>query len=102
MSDGIRINDASLEISPDALDALIKKQGASVTVTKLDLSVSPAALTTLLRGLAPEGAAAPAVEMSDGRLQVTAERDGKPMGLDLQVGGLRVEITGEGLRLVSG
>lgn len=99
MADGIRIQDAALEISPAGLEALINKQGAEVRVTKIDLSVSPEALNTLLAGLAPEGTASPSAQVSDGRIQVSGEREGKRMALDLQVGSLRVEITAAGIRL---
>ncbi len=102
MADGIRINDAALEISPAGLEALVNQQGASVTLTKIDLSISPEALATLLARFAPEGEPAPTAEVSDGRLQVSTTREGKPMSLDLQVGGLRLEFTTAGLRLVSG
>lgn len=101
MADGIRINDVSLEISPAGVEALVNKRGADITVTRLDLSVSPEALNTLLAGLAPQGTAPPSVTLSDGRAQVSAERDGKRMGLDLQLGGMRLEISAGGLRLVS-
>ena len=102
MADGIRIHDAALEISPAGLEALVNHQGAAVTLTKIDLSISPEALATLLAGLAPADEPAPTAEVSEGRLQLSATREGKPMSLDLQVGGLRLEITAEGLRLVSG
>lgn len=101
MADGIRINDASLEISPESLAALVNKQSASVTVSKLDLSVSPEALATLLQGLAPEGTPPPTVQVGDGSLQVAGEKDGRRMGLDLQMGSLRLQFTAEGLRLTS-
>ncbi len=102
MADGIRIQDAALEISPEGLQALVNRQGADIRVTRLDLAVSQEALNTLLTGLAPEGSAPPSVTVTDGRLQLSGERDGKRMGLDLQVGGFRVELTAGGLRLVSG
>ena len=102
MADGIRINDAALEISPAGLEALVNRQGAAVTLTKIDLSISPEALTTLLAGLAPQGEPPPTAALSEGRLQVSTVREGKAMALDLQVGGLRLEITADGLRLVSG
>jgi hypothetical protein len=102
MADGIRIQDAALEISPSGLEALVNNQGAEVRVTKLDLAVSPEALNTLLRKFAPEGTAAPSATLGDGRVQVSAQQGGKTMGLDLSVGSLRVEITAAGIRLVSG
>jgi hypothetical protein len=101
VADGIRINDASVEISTGQLEALVKKQGAAVSVTKLDLSVTPEALATLLSAFAPEGTPPPAVELSEGRMLITGEREAKSLGLDLRLGGLRVEITAEGLHLVS-
>jgi hypothetical protein len=102
MADGIQIRDASFEISPEGVDALVNRTGAEVKVTRLDLSVSPEALNRLLAGVTPEGKPAPNVAVSDGRLQLNAERDGKRVGLDLQLGGLRLEFSAEGLRLVGG
>lgn len=102
MSDGIRINDAGIEISPEGLQALVNKQGAALRITKLDLSASPDALNTLLAGLTPEGQTPPTVEVSDGRLQFSARCDDKSVALDLQAAGLRLEFTADGLRLVTG
>jgi hypothetical protein len=101
MADGIRIHDAALEISPSGVEALVNREGAEIKVTKIDLSISPEAINTLLAGLAPEGAPVPAVAVSDGRLQVTGEREGKRLALDLQLGNLRLRITPEGLHLAS-
>lgn len=101
MADGIRINDASLEISPASLEAMVKKQGANLTLTHLDLTISPEALNTLLTAAAAEGRPAPSAAVSDGRLQVTGEAQGKRMSLDLRAGSLRLQITAEGLRLTS-
>jgi hypothetical protein len=101
MADGIRIQDAAIEISPEGLQSLLHKRGAAVTVSKLDLSVSPEALNTLIQGLTPEGTTPPTVECGDSGLVVTAEREGQPMALDLRVGGLRVEISAGGVRLVT-
>lgn len=99
--DGIRIQDVSLEIGQEGLDALLRKQGAQLKITSLDLQVTPEALNTLLAGLAPEGTAAPSAEVSDGRLRIDTERDGKHLQLDLQVGGFRLELSAEGVRLIS-
>src|SRR5438874_101228 len=101
MADGIRINDAAIEISPASLDALVKKQGAQLTVTNLDVSISPEALNTLLSTLAPAGEPAPSASVSDGRLQVTGAGGGKSVSVDLRVAGLKLQITSAGLRLVS-
>ena len=101
MADGIKIQDAAVEISGEGLQALLNHRGAEVTVTKLDLSVSPEALNTLLVGLAPEGVNAPSAECADGQLRLSAEKDGKPMALDLRVGGVRIELTTAGLRLTA-
>src|SRR5262245_41179727 len=102
MADGIRINDAALEISPSGLQALVNQQGAEVKITRLDLTVSPEALATLLSRMAPEGAPPPSAEVSDGRLLVTTEQPGKRTVIDLEVGGFRLELTSGGLRLVGG
>lgn len=101
MADGIRINDAALEISPAALDALVKGQGAQVTLTKVDLSISPEALNTILSAATPAGKPAPSASVSDGRLQVTAQNGDQRMALDIRAGSFRLQITGEGLRLVN-
>jgi hypothetical protein len=102
MADGIKIHDVAAEISPAGLEALVQQRGAEVTVTRLDLSVSQEALNVLLHGLAPEGAAAPSAQVDAAGLRLALEREGKPLSLDLQVGGLRLEFTGDGLRLASG
>jgi hypothetical protein len=99
---GIQIHNASLEVSPAGLEALVRKEGAEVRVTKLDLSISPEALNVLLAGMTPEGETPPQAAVSEGRLQVSGAREGKRMALDLQVGGLRVELGADGVRLVSG
>jgi len=101
MAEGIRINDAAVEISSAGLEALVNRQAAAVTVTRLDLSASPEALNALLAGLTPEGQAPPSVQVSDGRLQLSGAKDGKAFALDLQVGGFRLELSEAGLRLVS-
>jgi hypothetical protein len=101
MADGIRIQDAAVEISPEGLQALLDHRGAEVTVSRLDLSVSPEALNTLLAGLAPEGVTSPSAQCADGQLRISGEKDGKPMALDLRVGGVRIEITASGLRLTA-
>jgi len=99
--DGIRINDASLEISPTGLEALVNGQGAEVRVSRIDLSISPEALNTLVRGATPGSETAPSTELGDGRVRVRAEKDGKPVAFDLQIGALRLEITSGGIRVVS-
>jgi hypothetical protein len=99
MADGIQINDAALEISPAGLEALVTGKGAEVRVTKVDVSVSPEALNTLLSGLAPAGTSA---QVGDGSLQVTASHEGKRVLLDLALGGLQLELSPDGVRLVSG
>ena len=99
--DGIRIQDVSVEIGQEGLDALLRREGAQLKITSLDLQVSPDALNTLLAGLAPAGTTAPVATVTDGRLQVDAENDGKRLALDLQVGGFRLELSSGGVRLVS-
>jgi hypothetical protein len=101
MADGIRIQDAALEISPEGLQSLLQKRGAELTVSKLDLSVSQEALNTLLTGLTPEGTPSPTAECTDAGLLVRAEKDGQPLSLDLRVGGMRIEISAGGLRVVT-
>lgn len=101
MADGIRIRDAAVEISPEGLQSLLDRRGAEVTVTKLDLTVSPEALNALLTGLAPAGEPAPAAECGDGSLRVTGRKEGQAMALDLRVGSVRIELTPGGLRLTT-
>ena len=101
MADGIRIHDAEIEVSTDALESLLNKGGADVTVRKIDLSVTPEALNAVLRKATPAGNVPPTVESEDGRLVLKAEREGTLHRLDLQLGSLRLEISGEGVRLTS-
>ena len=101
MADGIRINDASVEISTGGLDALLNRQGADLTVRKIDLSVSSEALNTLLAKFAPEGAPTATAEISEGRAVVSSQKDGQTMRLDLQLGALRVTFGDDGIRLSS-
>jgi hypothetical protein len=100
MADGIRINDAALEIPAAGVSALVNREGADVRVTRLDISISPEALAALVAGLAPEGTT-PTAETGDGSLKVSGEKDGKRVGLELRCGALRLEIKSDGLRLVS-
>ena len=101
MADGIRIHDAEIEVTTGALESLLNRGGADVTVRKIDLSVTPDALNAVLRKATPPGNVAPTVESEEGRLVLQAEREGALHRLDLQLGSLRVEITGEGVRLTS-
>jgi len=100
--EGIVIHDAALEISEEGLGELAAKRGAEVTVTRLDLSLSPQTLNRLLKSATPRGRPAPRAQVSDGRLQLSLQQGGRKTGLDLQVGNLRVELSEAGLRLVSG
>jgi hypothetical protein len=99
---GICINDAEIELSPADLESLVRSQNTSVTLTKLDVSISPETLNRLLKGLSPVGRKPPSAAVSDGRLQVTAHPGGKNVALDFQVGTLRLELSADGIRLVSG
>ncbi len=101
MADGIRIHDAQIEVSTGALESLLNQGGADVTIRKIDLSVTPDALNAVLRKATPPGNVAPSVEAEDGRLVLQAEREGTLHRLDLQLGSLRLEISGEGVRLTS-
>ena len=101
MADGIRIHDAQIEVSTGALESLLNRGGADVTIRKIDLSVTPDALNAVLRKATPEGSVAPTVESEDGRLVLQAEREGTLHRLDLQLGSLRIEIGVEGVRLTS-
>lgn len=101
MADGIQIHDAQLDVSTSALESLLNKGGADVTVRKIDLSVTPDALNAVLRKATPPGNLAPTVESEDGRLVLQAEREGTLHRLDLHLGSLRIEIGAEGVRLTS-
>jgi hypothetical protein len=101
LAEGIRIDDAAIEISPEALEGLVNKRGGAVVLKRLDLAVSPEALTTLLQGLAPEGKPAPSVQVGEGSLDIRVERETGPVGADLRMGALRVQFTAEGLRVTS-
>ena len=107
MADGIRIQDAALEISSPGLESLLKKQGTEVTVTKLDLSATQDALNTLLA--TPPGtssgsgpASPPRLEISEGRLQLSLPQEGGAIVIDLRAKELRVEIQAGGIHLVTG
>ena len=111
MTDGIQIRDAAVAISPAGLEAMLRKEGAALTVSRLELSVSAEALNALLQGL---GAAAPETApvdepsspaqlsggVEEGRLHLSVRRDGKTLDLDLRMAGMRLDFTAEGLRLV--
>src|SRR5205823_1856334 len=99
---GIRIHDAAFEISEQGLSELVAKRSAALAVTKLDLSLSPETMNRLLKGATPRGKPAPKVQVSQGRLQVSTQQGNQKMGLDLQVGSLRIELSEAGIRLVSG
>jgi hypothetical protein len=99
--DGIQIRDAAFEISEEDLGELAAKRSASLAVTKLDLSLSPEALNRLLKGTTPRGKPAPKAQVSQGRLQIATQQGTRKMGLDLQLGSLRVELSEAGIRLVS-
>lgn len=101
MAEGIRINDAALEISPEGLESLVNSRGTEVKVTKLDLTVSPEAIATLLARFGGEGGPPPTAEVSDGRLQLTRQQGGARSALDLQLGSVRLELSAEGIRLVT-
>src|SRR5688572_20923873 len=91
MDEGIRIEDAACEISPAGLESMLAKKGLEVKVTRLDLSVSEAALNALLQRFAP-GEQAPRAAVQRGSLRV--ENVGPDAGtrLELQAGGIRIEI----------
>src|SRR5437660_3666433 len=98
---GIRIHDAEIEVGPETLDALLKTRSGELTLTKIDLSITPEALNRLLKSLSPRGTL-PSARVSSGRLQLTAQQQGKKAGIDLQLGTVRIELSPEGVRLVSG
>ena len=100
--DGIVIRDAAFEISEEDLGELAAKRSAALAVTKLDVSLSADTLNRLLKGATPRGKPAPKVQVSQGRMQVSTQQGNRKMGLDLQVGSLRVELSEAGIRLVSG
>ncbi len=98
MDEGIRINDAACEISPNGLEALLAKRGGEIRLTRLDCSISEAALNALLQSLAP-GAPTPRARVEEGRVTVENMGPDAQHRLELDVGGLRLEISGAGLRL---
>src|SRR5438105_976411 len=100
--DGVHIRDAAFEISEEDLGELAAKRSGALAVTKLDLSLSPETLNRLLKGATPRGKPAPKARVSQGRLQVSTQQGNRKMGLDLQVGSLRIELSEAGIRLVSG
>jgi hypothetical protein len=100
--DGIQIRDLALEISEDDLGELAAKRSGALAVTRLDVSLSPDTLNRLLKETTPRGKPAPKAQVSEGRLQITTQQGNRKMGLDLQVGSLRLELSEAGIRLVSG
>src|SRR5439155_20712606 len=99
--DGIVIRDAAFEISEEDLGELAAKRSAALAVTKLDVSLSPDTLNRLLKGATPRGKPAPKAQVSQGRLQISTQQRNRKMGLDPQVGSLRVELTEASIRRVS-
>ena len=72
MADGLRIHDAQIDVSTSALESLLNRGGADVTIRKIDLSVTPDALNAVLRKATPAGNVPPTVESTDGRLVLQA------------------------------
>ncbi len=96
--EGIRINDVAAEISPGGLESILQKTGAAVRVTRLDCSVSEAAVNALMRKFGPPETASTA-EVSDGRFAVEQTNPKGQFRLELLASGLKVEITADGIRL---
>lgn len=101
MDDGIRIEDAAVEISPAGLEAMLAKKGADVKVTRLECSVSEEALNALLKRFAP-GPGVPHASVADGHLAVENVGPDGNVRLELEASGIRLEITADGLRLRMG
>ena len=93
--EGIRIENASLEISDSGLDDLLKDQGAAVNITGGEVTISQAALDQLVSKLAPDCDCSATVS-SDG-VAASLPRDGKQLQVQLSTGGLRVEFRDDGL-----
>ena len=98
MEEGIRIEDIAFEISPTGLVSLLDKKGLELKVNRLDLSISEAALNSLLERYAPADTA-PAASVEGGQLTLTNSREGATSKIELGSPGLRLEVTGSGLRL---
>lgn len=101
MPEGIEIHDAALDLSEESLAALIAGRGAALRLTRLDLSITPAALNALLAAAAPEGQPAPVVTCEEGGLRVAAGPEGHRAEVEVRAAGFRLLLSADGLRLVS-
>ena len=118
MSDGIRIEDAAIEITPEALEGLLGGSGTTeVRVSRVSITVSEESLNAVLRGTAPEGASgstpavdpsAPAAKPAPPTVRIQAEgvsvdlnRGGRQMRLGLNFGSVRVQFTDGAVRVTT-
>ncbi|MBI3910916.1 MAG: hypothetical protein HY320_08275 [Armatimonadetes bacterium] len=122
--EGIRIDNAALELSGPGLEALLAGRGVDITLHRLDGSISEASLNQLLaRGASPrprlESAApeaavrppdhigigtAPRIELRPGDVVVETswpDRDGAPVRIRLRFASLRLEVEAGVLRVRS-
>jgi hypothetical protein len=98
MDEGIRIEDAACEISPAGLEAMLAKKGVELRVTRLDLSITEAALNTILARNQPRPAP-PRVTVANGTVKVANLGEDGATSVELCAGGVRLEIADGSLRL---
>jgi hypothetical protein len=100
MTDGIRIEDAALEITAEGVEALVRREAPPLTVTRLSITVSAEALNTLIAGLAPEGKSA-AVKVGEGYARVDGQSEGRTLSVELRVGAVVLQLQDGGVRLAT-
>ena len=98
MEEGIRIDDAACEISPAGLEAMLAKKGVELRVTRLDLSMTEAALNTVLARSGPRQLP-PRVTVASGSLTVENLGEDGATKVEIRAPGVRVEIGDGALRL---
>lgn len=124
MSDGIRIEDAAIDISPAGLEGLLGGGGpAEVSVSRVTLTVSEEVLNTVLRhgppgapkssegapaaatgatGAVAGAAAGPSVQIQPDGVSVDLNRGGKQLRLALRFGKVQVEFGDGVVRVTAG
>jgi hypothetical protein len=99
MEEGIRIDDAACEISPQGLEAMLAKQGVELRVTRLDASITEAALNSVIQRRGAPRETPPRVTIADGAVTIENLGDDGRTKVELRASGVRVEIASDSLRL---
>jgi hypothetical protein len=98
MDEGIRIDDAACEISPAGLEAMLAKKGVELRVTRLDLSLTEAALNTILARNQPRETP-PRVTVANGSLTLANLGEDGATTVEIRAPGMRMEIGDGSLRV---